>query len=173
MFAASGNVEQGHSAFIRWERDGGVGRLSCGEHPNTITFTRPQLDQGDAVKVLLMVACLFIASAGNGQTAVVVNPNTGKPTVVHKNSNGVTTTQTSHGGTSNKNGVAVAQGPNGSAAVNSHTGNAAVAHTNSNGVTTTQTSNGGKAKTKNGMGVAQGPGGTTCVKGKYNQGCKK
>jgi len=41
------------------------------------------------------------------------------------------------------------------------------------GVTTTQTTNGGRAKTKNGMGVAQGPGGTTCVKGKYEHGCKK
>ncbi len=126
------------------------------------------------MKALLVVACLFVASASNGQTAVVTNPNTGKATVVHKNPNGVTTTQTSNGSTAKtKSGVAVAQGPNGAAAVNPHTGNAAVAQTNSNGVTTTQTTNGGKAKTKNGMGVAQGPGGTTCVKGKYNQGCKK
>ena len=127
--------------------------------------------RGDTVRILLMATCLFAASASNGQTAVVVNPNTGKSTVVHKTPNGVSTTQTSTAST--KNGVAVAQGPNGAAAVNTHTGNAAVAHTNSNGVTTTQTSNGGKAKTKNGMGVAQGPGGTTCVKGPNNQGCKK
>ena len=126
------------------------------------------------MKVLWVVVCLLVTLAGNAQTAVVTNPNTGKATVVHKNPNGVTTTQTSNGGTAKtKNGVTVAQGPNGAAAVNPHTGNAAVAHTNSNGVTTTQTSNGGTAKTKNGMGVAQGPGGTTCVKGKYNQGCKK
>jgi hypothetical protein len=124
------------------------------------------------MKVLLMVVCLFIPSVGNGQTAVVTNPNTGKATVVHKNSNGVTTTQT-NGMVKTTNGPTVAQGRNSTAAVNSRTGNAAVAHTNSNGVTTTQTTNGGKAKTKNGMGVAQGPGGTTCVKGKYNQGCKK
>ena len=123
------------------------------------------------MRVLLMVACLFIASVSYGQTTVVTNPNTGKATVVHKGPNGVTTTQASTAKT--KNGVAVAQGPNGAAVVNPHTGNAAVAHTNSNGVTTTQTSKGGTAKTKNGMGVAQGPGGTTCVKGPNNQGCKK
>ena len=126
------------------------------------------------MRVLLMIACLFFTSASYGQTAVVTNPNTGKATVVHKNQNGVTTTQTSNGATAKtNNGVRVAQGPNSAVAVNPHTGNAAVAHTNQNGVTTTQTSNGGKAKTKNGMGVAQGPGGTTCVKGKYQQGCKK
>jgi hypothetical protein len=124
------------------------------------------------MKVLLIVACLFITSAGNGQTAVVTNPNTGKATVVHKNPNGVTTTQT-NSTVKTTNGATVAQGPNSAAAVNSRTGNAAVAHTNSNGVTTTQTTNGGKAKTKNGMGVAQGPGGTTCAKGKYEHGCKK
>ena len=116
------------------------------------------------MKVLLMVACLFVASASNGQTAVVTNPNTGKAAVVHKNPNGVTTTQTSNGGAAKtKNGVAVAQGPNGAAAVSPYTGNAAVAQKNSNGVTTTKTSNGGTAKTKNGKGVAQGPGGTTCI----------
>src|ERR1039457_2783616 len=107
------------------------------------------------MKILLMVACLFVASASSGQTAVVVNPNTGNAAVAHKNPNGVTTTQTSNGGTvKSTNGVAVAQGPNGAAVVNPHTGNAAVAQKNSNGVTTTKTSNGGTAKTKNGMGVA-------------------
>ena len=100
------------------------------------------------------------------------NPNTGKATVVHKNPNGVTTTQT-NSAVKTTNGATVSQGPNSAAAVNSGTGNAAGAHTNSNGVTTTQTTNGGKAKTKNGMGVAQGPGGTTCAKGKYEHGCKK
>ena len=124
------------------------------------------------MKVLLMIACLFLTSVSDGQTAVVTNPNTGKSTVVHKNQNGVTTAQTS-GTVKTTNGATVAQGPNSAVAVNQHTGNAAVAHTNSNGVTTTQTTNGGRAKTKNGMGVAQGPGGTTCVKGRYQQGCKK
>ena len=142
------------------------------------------------MKNFLMIACLFFASSlfaqdcvknrrgqtvcSNGKTAVAVNPNTGNAAVAHKNPNGVTTTQTSNGGTAKSaNGVAVAQGPNGAAVVNTHTGNAAVAQTNSNGVTTTKTSNGGTSKTKNGMGVAQGPGGTTCVKGPNNQGCKK
>lgn len=142
------------------------------------------------MKSFLMISCLLLASnlfagncvknargqtvCSNGKTAVAVNPNTGNAAVAHKNPNGVTTTQTSNGGTvKTKNGVAVAQGPNGAVAVNPHTGNAAVATKNQNGVTTTQTSNGGKAKTKNGMGVAQGPGGTTCVKGPNNQGCKK
>jgi hypothetical protein len=110
----------------------------------------------------------------NGKTAVAVNPNTGNAAVAQKNSNGVTTTQTSNGATvKSTNGVAVAQGQNGAVAVNPHTGNAAVAQKNSNGVTTTQTSNGGTAKTKNGKGVAQGPGGTTCVKTANNQGCTK
>ena len=142
------------------------------------------------MKVLLLADCVFLASAmiagdcvktargktvcSNGHTAAVVNPTTGNATVAQKNQYGVTTTQTSNGGTAKtKNGVAVAQGPGGTtAAVYSRTGNAAVAQTNQNGVTTTQTSKGGTAKTKNGMGVAQGPGGTTCVKGKNQQGCK-
>ena len=111
----------------------------------------------------------------NGNTAVAVNPNTGNAAVAHKNSNGVTTTQTSYGGEAkSKDGVGVAEGANGTkAAVNTNTGNAAVSSKNSNGVATTKTSNGGEAKSKNGMGVAQGPGGTTCVKGKNQQGCKK
>ncbi len=143
------------------------------------------------MKSFLMISCLLFASSlvaeqncvknrrgeticSNGKTAVAVNPNTGNAAVAHKNPNGVTTTQTTNGGTvKSANGVAAAQGPNGAAVVNPHTGNAAVAHTNSNGVTTTQTSNGGTAKTKNGKGVAQGPGGTTCVKTAHNQGCKK
>jgi hypothetical protein len=143
------------------------------------------------MKPLLMMACMLLASSlmaqdcvtnlrgqkvcKNGNTAVAVNPNTGNAAVAHKNSNGVTTTQTSYGGEAkSKNGVGVAEGANGSkAAVNANTGNAAVSSKNSNGVATTKTSNGGEAKTKNGMGVAQGPGGTTCVKGKNQQGCKK
>ena len=142
------------------------------------------------MKSFLMMVCLLFATSlfaancvknargrtvcSNGQTAVAVNPNTGNAAVAHKNPNGVTTTQTSNGGTAKTtNGVVVAQGPNGAAVVNPHTGNAAVAQTNSNGVTTTKTSNGGTAKTKNGKGVAQGPGGTTCVKTSNNHGCTK
>jgi hypothetical protein len=142
------------------------------------------------MKSLLMMTCLLFVSnlfagdcvknrrgqtvCSNGQTAVAVNPNTGNAAVAHKNPNGVTTTQTSNGGTvKSANGVAVAHGPNGAAVVSPHTGNAAVAQTNSNGVTTTKTSNGSTAKTKNGKGVAQGPGGTTCVKTAANHGCTK
>jgi hypothetical protein len=143
------------------------------------------------MKPLLMMVGMFLASSllaqdcvtnlrgqkvcKNGDTAVAVNPNTGNAAVAHKNSNGVTTTQTSYGGEAkSKNGVGVAEGANGSkAAVNTNTGNAAVSSKNSNGVATTKTSNGGEAKSKNGMGVAQGPGGSTCVKGKNQQGCKK
>jgi hypothetical protein len=143
------------------------------------------------MKLLLMMVCILLASSllaqdcvtnlrgqkvcKNGDTAVAVNPNTGNAAVAHKNSNGVTTTQTSYGGEAkSKNGVGVAEGANGTkAAVNTNTGNAAVSSRNSNGVATTKTSNGGEAKSKNGMGVVQGPGGTTCVKGKNQQGCKK
>jgi hypothetical protein len=47
-------------------------------------------------------------------TAAAVNPNTGKVAVARKNQNGVTTTQTSTGGTAKtKNGTGVAQGPDG------------------------------------------------------------
>ena len=125
------------------------------------------------MKVLLMVVCLFAASVSNGQTAVVTNPNTGKATVVHKNSNGVTTTQTSNGGTvKTTNGVGWRKAPmapppstrNRQCSCRPHEFERSNHH---------QTTNGGKAKTKNGMGVAQGPGGTTCVKGPNNQGCKK
>jgi hypothetical protein len=143
------------------------------------------------MKILLMMACLLLTSGlfaqdcvknlrgetvcRNGNTAAAYNPHTGNAAVAQKNSNGVTTTQTSNGGEAkSKNGVGVAQGADGSkAAVNTNTGNAAVSSRNSNGVATTKTSNGGEAKTKNGMGVAQGPGDTTCAKGKNHQGCKK
>jgi hypothetical protein len=51
---------------------------------------------------------------GNGRSAAAVHPNTGRGTAAHKNSNGVTTTQTTNGGKAKtKNGMGVAQGPNG------------------------------------------------------------
>jgi hypothetical protein len=82
------------------------------------------------MKVLSMVGCMLLASGmsaqdcvknargetvcGNGRTAAAVNPNTGKGAAAHKNSNGVTTTQTTNGGKAKtKNGMGVAQGPNG------------------------------------------------------------
>jgi hypothetical protein len=50
----------------------------------------------------------------NGQSAVAVNPNTGKVATANKAPNGVTTTQTNHGATAKtKNGAGVVQGPNG------------------------------------------------------------
>jgi len=144
------------------------------------------------MKILSLLACMLFASSmfaqedcvknlrgetvcKNGQTAAAVNPNTGNAAVAHKNANGVTTTQTTNGGTAKtRNGSGVAQGPNGTtAAVNGRTGNAAVAQKNQNGVTTTQTTNGGKAKTKNGMGVSQGPNGKDCAKGENHEGCTK
>ncbi|MGC2765545.1 MAG: hypothetical protein WB607_08560 [Candidatus Acidiferrum sp.] len=82
------------------------------------------------MRVLLMMVCIFFASSlfgqdcvknargetvcGNGRTAAAVNPNTGRGAAAHKNSNGVTTTQTTSGGKAKtKNGMGVAQGPNG------------------------------------------------------------
>ena len=51
---------------------------------------------------------------GNGRSAAAVNPNTGRGAAAHKNSNGVTTTQTTGGGKAKtKNGMGVAQAPNG------------------------------------------------------------
>src|SRR5260370_30083066 len=101
------------------------------------------------MKVLLVMVCVFFASSSllaqdcvknlrgetvcrNGQTAAAVNPKTGNAAVAQKNENGVTTTQTSNGGEAKtKNGVGVAQGPNGTtAAANTKTGNAAVAQKN-------------------------------------------
>jgi hypothetical protein len=55
-----------------------------------------------------------VTVCSNGQTAAAANPNTGKTATAQKNQNGVTTTQTSSGGTAKtKNGKSVAQGPNG------------------------------------------------------------
>jgi hypothetical protein len=82
------------------------------------------------MKTLAMIACMFFASSlfgqdcvknargetvcGNGRSAAAVNPNTGRCAAAHKNSNGVTTTQTTSGGKAKtKNGMGVAQGPNG------------------------------------------------------------
>src|SRR5580704_2688369 len=75
------------------------------------------------MKVLLAMMCMFIASSlsaqdclknargetvcGNGRSAAAVNPNTGRGAAAHKNSNGVTTTQTTSGGKAKtKNGTA-------------------------------------------------------------------
>jgi hypothetical protein len=125
------------------------------------------------MKILFLMASVLIASdvlaadcvtnalgktvCTNGQSAVAVNPNTGKVTTAQKSPSGVVTAQTNTGA---------------KAAYNPHTGNAAVSQTNQNGVKTTRTSRGGQAKTKNGMGVAEGPNGTKCVKGPNNQGCR-
>jgi hypothetical protein len=125
------------------------------------------------VKILLTMAFVLFAShafadcvtnragktvCSNGQSAVAVNPNTGKVVTAQKSPTGVTTAQTNTGA---------------KAAYNPHTGNAAVQQTNQNGVKTTQTRAGAKATTKNGVGVVTGPNGTTCVKGVNNQGCTK
>src|SRR5260370_38666318 len=83
------------------------------------------------MKVLLLGTCMCLGSVlsakadcvknargktvcSDGTTAAAVNPNTGKTAVAQKNQNGVTTTQTSTGGTAKtKNGTGVAQGPGG------------------------------------------------------------
>ena len=125
------------------------------------------------MKVLVLIASILMAQdllaancatnalgktvCTNGQSAVAVNPNTGKVVTAQKSPSGVATAQTNTGS---------------KAAYNPRTGNAAVSQTNQNGVKTTQTSRGGQAKTKNGMGVAEGPNGTKCVKGPNNQGCR-
>ena len=96
------------------------------------------------MKVLLMVACMFVALGSFAQDCVT-----------------------------NVRGQKVCSNGQTNAAVNPRTGTAAVTEENQrNGVTTTETTRGGKAKTKNGRGVAQGPNGTTCVKGKNNEGCR-
>ena len=53
-----------------------------------------------------------VCSGGN--SAAAYNPNTGKGATANKNSNGVTTTQTTNGGKAKtKNGYGVTQGPGG------------------------------------------------------------
>jgi hypothetical protein len=87
------------------------------------------------MKSLLMMTCLLFATSlfaqtncvknrrgeevcSNGKSAAVVNPNTGNAAAAHKNSNGVTTTQSSNGGRAKtKNGKGVAQGPGGTTCV--------------------------------------------------------
>src|ERR1035441_2135990 len=86
------------------------------------------------MKKFVLITCLLCASSlfagncvknrrgqtvcSNGKTAVAVNPNTGNAAVAQKNSNGVTTTQTSNGGQAKtKNGKGVAQGPGGTTCV--------------------------------------------------------
>lgn len=51
---------------------------------------------------------------GNGQSAVKVNPNTGRAATAQRDSNGVTTTKNNRGGTAKtKNGKGVYESPNG------------------------------------------------------------
>jgi hypothetical protein len=86
------------------------------------------------VKVLLLVTCMVFASGvssadcvknargktvcSDGQSAAAANPKTGNAAVANKNQNGITTTQTNHGGKSKtKNGMGVAQGPGGTTCV--------------------------------------------------------
>jgi hypothetical protein len=82
------------------------------------------------MKISLIMACVFLSASlcqancvknargqtvcGDGQSAAGYNPNTGKGAAANKNSNGITSTQTTRGGKSKtKNGKGVAQGPNG------------------------------------------------------------
>ena len=83
------------------------------------------------MKALSLLACVLFASnmfaqqdcvknargetvCKNGQTAAAANPHTGNAAVAQKNSNGVTTTQTTNGGKAKtKNGMGVSQGPGG------------------------------------------------------------
>jgi hypothetical protein len=82
------------------------------------------------MKISAVMACVFLSASlcqadcvknargetvcSGGQSAGAYNSNTGKGAAAHKNSNGVTTTQTTGGGKSKtRNGKGVATGPNG------------------------------------------------------------
>jgi hypothetical protein len=83
------------------------------------------------MKSLSLLVCVLFASSmfaqqdcvknargetvcGNGKSASAYNPNTDKAAAAQKNSNGVTTAQTSTGGKAKtKNGMGVTQGPGG------------------------------------------------------------
>jgi hypothetical protein len=72
-------------------------------NPNTNTVTTAQTHPSGVTTV----------QNSNG-TKAAYNPHTGNAAVAQKNQNGVTTTQTSRDGTAKtKNGMGVAQGPNG------------------------------------------------------------
>src|SRR5271156_4704852 len=108
------------------------------------TSTRFKVDGclGDAMKALLMMACVVL-SASLCQANCVKNAR----------------------------GKTVCSDGQSAAAYNPNTGKGATANKNQNGVTNTQTTGGGKSTTKNGKGVAQGPNGTTCAKGNNKAGC--
>jgi len=86
------------------------GKVVCGNaeqaaavNPNTGTVTTAQKSPNGATTV---------QNSHGGKAAY--NPNTGNAAVSQKNANGVTTTRTSRGGEAKtKNGMGVAQGPNG------------------------------------------------------------
>jgi hypothetical protein len=81
------------------------------------------------MRILVVLACVMLSSSAfancttnargmtecnNGQTAGAYNPNTGNAAMAHKNSNGVTTTQTSKGGEAKtENGKGVYKSPSG------------------------------------------------------------
>jgi hypothetical protein len=81
----------------------GNGEKAVAVNPNKGTVTTAQKHPSG----------ITTAQSSNG-TRAAYNPNTGNAAVAQKNQNGVTTTQTSRGGKAKtKNGMGVAQGPNG------------------------------------------------------------
>ena len=79
------------------------GQKAVAVNPNTGTATTVQKNPSGVTT----------AQSSNGAKAAY-NPNTGNAAVAQKNAHGVTTTQTRRGGVATtKNGVGVAQGPNG------------------------------------------------------------
>src|SRR5216110_2295284 len=81
----------------------GNGESAVAVNPNTGSVTSAQKNQNGVTT----------AQGSNGQKAAY-NPNTGTVTTTQKYQNGVTTTRTSRGGEAKtKNGMGVAEGPNG------------------------------------------------------------
>jgi hypothetical protein len=103
MFFASGAFAADCVTNLRGRTICSNGQNAVAVNPNTATVTTAQKYSNGATT----------AQNSNG-TKAAYNPNTGTAAVAQRNQNGVTTTQTNWGGEARtKNGMGVAQGPNG------------------------------------------------------------
>jgi hypothetical protein len=103
LFLASGALAADCVTNLRGKVVCANGQQAAAVNPNTGTVTTAQKHSNGATTV----------QNSNGAKAAY-NPNTGNAAVSQKSANGVTTTRTSRGGEAKtKNGMGVAQGPNG------------------------------------------------------------
>lgn len=107
MFFASGAMAADCVTNARGKTVCSNGEKAVAVNPNTGTVTTAEKNPGGVATV----------QNSNG-TKAAANPRTGNAAVAQTNQNGVTTTKTARGGEAKtKNGVGVAQGPNGTTCV--------------------------------------------------------